>query len=257
MRKSGLFLLPALFLAALLILPACSDDDPVATNNNTGDPPTFDMSAVDEYEVPAALDDIEDSHAQQLAEYLSRMEWIDVKVNQLTPPPEMDGLVTKDGTWVRTWTTGVTGYDEMTYTLTIIQLPDRETWDLRGTGLRYEVQYVNYQFLSAQIARNRAWGWFEEYGSDGSGDLQYRYGWEIADNILTLTLDVHDSSDPYRTVVVLNQDTSGNLNHYLGEPGSGWLFRRFTWTPLTSFPFIFGTWTEYDEGGAVVATGHW
>ena len=253
MRKTHLFLVLAVFSAVLLFLPACSDDDDPVATTTTEDPPTFDMTTVSTYEAPAEMLASNDPMAQQVVDYLERMEWITTRIGRLVPPPaDKSEVIAKAGPWVYTWKEGEPGYDELTYTLTIREETDRYTWALRSTGFRYEVEYVNYLHLAAHIAKNGSFGWLEDYDDFGSGDLQFRWAWVIEGTALTMTIDVHDAFTPYRIVAVLNLDGSGALNYYKGEPDEGWLQFEVTWDASGA-----GAWTEYDEAGGVVDSGEW
>jgi len=252
MHGKHLFVLPALFLTALLLLPACSGDDDPSSPTNLGDPPEFDPTVALDYDVPADMRASANPKAQEIVGYLDRMGWLTMRLARLEPPSGKVAATEKGGPWVYHWTEGDPGYDELNFTLTIRELTDRYTWELRSDGTRYEVDYDDYLNLAAQIAKDGSWGWLEEYDAFGSGDRQFRWSWQISGTTVTRTIDVHDPFSPYRIVMVANQDGSGNLNYYRGVPDLGWLWLAADWDATGA-----GTWTEYDEGGGVVDSGTW
>lgn len=250
MHRNHPFAWTALLLAVLLIVPACSDDDDPAAPTNPGDPPTIDLGAVEDFEPPAAMLDSSDPMAQEIVGYLARMDWVTSRLDRLVPPPAK--TATKAGPWVYTWTEGEPGYNELTYTLTIRELADRRTWELRSSGTWYEVVLTNYLNLAAQVAKDNSWAWLEEYDAFGAGELQNRWSWALAGSAVTFTVDVHDMFAPYRIVVVLNLDHSGTMNYEKGTPGAGWLWMESSWSADGA-----GTWTEFAAEGGVVDSGSW
>ena len=168
------------------------------------------------------------------------------------PPAAKAEAAAKAGPWVYTWTEGEPGYNELTYTLTIRDLADRRTWELRSSGTWYEVVLTNYLNLEAQVAKDNSWAWLKEYDSFGAGDLQFHWAWALEGSTVTFTLDVHDMFAPYRIVVVLNLDHSGSMDYEKGVPGEGWLWMEADWNANGA-----GAWTEYDAEGGVVDSGDW
>ncbi len=251
MRKdSRILVLLGILALALIVLPGCSDDDPV-TPDQPKTAPTFSLGTEEQVELPAGLIASDDPMAGMVAGQMALANALTGYGAFFVPPTK--AAATDGPPWVYTWTITQLPDLDLTLTLTINETANSYTWAYVIDGFDEDGTYDNIVFYEAEVAKDRSWGNMTINEWDTSTVMPtLTWAWSTsAQGVFSMEMKSY-GDDAFRLVWEILPDNSGTLDMYEWFSSDWRAVYHFEWTALGN-----GSWILYNYEGGANVTGTW
>jgi len=240
-------------MIAMMLFPACSDDDPVAPPQSVI-PSQETLSDAVDVKLPQNLIDSNEPQAQAIEDAMKEVDgeldtWMSMFGEPDGPP-----VAEKSGKWTYTWTWTEESND-LTLTLVIEDTDTEYSYTLSISGTLSGETIKDVVFYEARALKNGKSGWVHLRDPKLSlEEWHFKWTWntDTAGNF-TMSLESKYPKDECKIDFAVNADGSGRLSEYDWN-GSKWVITSlYTWSANGGG----GTYTEYDQYGNPTGNGNW
>ena len=237
MKLKRLFIFALVFVVAFSFV-ACSKDKKT-NNSNEFDGPEWNNDPV---EVPLAMEQSNDPHAQMAVSYVAMANSFGSYGGLFAPPRGAICTVNRDEEWTYTW-----GDGELSITLVITETSTHYHWEIYFDGFDGNMTYDNFLYIAAEQTLDGSSGSMTLYDPEMTEFLLF-WQWSSDDNgVYHFMYEFYQEG---KIVVEINPDGSGFLEYYEYDNSAYWRSFRIEWTALGT-----GEWWGFDVLGNQIGYG--
>ncbi len=235
-----------LFFLLILLVVNCSDkNDPVSPEKEK----TLPELNIKEIEMPQALKNSSDTHAQMARGYISIANSFNVYSYMWNPPTSSNTINKVQDEWTKTWKDNATGVE---IKLVAYDNSTEFGWTVYISGNMEGVTLNNQKVMEAKEIKATKSGSVHFYDFTTQ---KKSFSWTYSTNPSGLyTVDYlgykEDGTLSTKFVITSNPDNSGSLDYYEIDGTTKTLAEKITWNADGT-----GSWTQYDSAGNILDSG--